>query len=159
MTNLDAQFLFLYVYFNSLHVSSNPELIIKFVIYKNSALVGVHKLYNGEKVSTEASADTLNWTYLNYVKSDVTYFASRVNKKIPRGQLATINFINDVDLYWRSQVQFRPYSPISIRWDSWSAWSLRRFGHGERVSGSHFTWDWLESRAGLSSGKRKILHA
>jgi hypothetical protein len=31
--------------------------------------------------------------------------------------------------------------------------------HGEMVSGSHFTGGCLEFRAGMSSGKRKILNA
>jgi len=67
--------------------------------------------------------------------------------------------MNDVDVYWRSQVQLQPHSPFSIRWSTWSASSPRRFTHGERAPGSHFTGGWLEFRAGLSSGKLKILHA
>lgn len=56
-------------------------------------------------------------------------------------------------------MQLHPHSSFSIRWDKWSAWSLHRFTHSERVSGTHFTGHWIESRAGLSSGKLKIHHA
>ena len=56
-------------------------------------------------------------------------------------------------------MQLYPYLSFSIRRDKWSAWSLHRFTHGQKVSGTHFTGHWIESRAGLSSGKRKIHHA
>jgi hypothetical protein len=63
-----------------------------------------------------AAVDTHNCTYLNYIKSDAVNFASKVNKKVPRGQLANIHAMNDVYVYWRSQVQLRPHSPFGIRW-------------------------------------------
>jgi len=86
---------------------------------------------------------------LNHVKSDKIYFASKLNKKVPRGQLANIHFVNDVGVNWRSQMQLRPHSPFSISWGTWSAWSPGRFTHGETVSGSHFTGCWLKFRADL----------